>query len=122
MIEKFPKTLSECVHEANADDSVHVIILSGSGNVFCSGYDLKAFAERTTEFSQEMPWNPMKDCNLVMENTDHFMSLWRISRPVICKINEYALAGGSDLALCSDLIFMEETREIGYMPSRVWGA
>ena len=64
----------------------------------------------------------MKDCNLVMENTDHFMSLWRISRPVICKINEYALAGGSDLALCSDLIFMEETREIGYMPSRVWGA
>ena len=49
------------------------------------------------------------------------MSLWRSSRPVICKIKGYALAGGSDLALCSDLIFMEETGEIGYMPSRVWG-
>ena len=118
---EIPKLLSECVNKANADASVHVIVLSGAGNVFCSGYDLKAFAEGTTEFSQEMPWDPMRDYNLMKENTNHFMSLWRSSRPVICKINGYALAGGSDLALCSDLIFMEETGEIGYMPSRVWG-
>ncbi len=116
-----PKLLSDCVHEANSDDTIHVIILSGSGNVFCSGYDLKAFAEGTTKFSQEMPWDPMKDYQLMMENTNHFMSLWRSSRPVICKIKGFALAGGSDLALCSDLIFMEETAKIGYMPSRVWG-
>ncbi len=116
-----PKEISECVRMANSDESVHVVILSGAGKVFCSGYDLKAFAEGKNEFVQEMPWDPIKDYHRMMENTNHFMSLWRSGRPVLCKIKGSALAGGSDLALCSDLIFMEETAEIGYMPSRVWG-
>ncbi len=116
-----PKEISECVRMANSDESIHVIILSGAGKVFCSGYDLKAFAEEKNEFIQEMPWDPMKDYSRMMENTNHFMSLWKSNRPVLCKIKGYALAGGSDLALCSDLVFMEKTAEIGYMPSRVWG-
>ena len=31
------------------------------------------------------------------------------------------MAGGSDIALCADLIIMGDTAEIGYMPTRVWG-
>ena len=50
-----PKEISECVRMANSDESIHVIILSGAGKVFCSGYDLKAFAEEKNEFIQEMP-------------------------------------------------------------------
>ena len=50
------------------------------------------------------------------------MSLWRVMKPVICKIHEYAGAGGSDLALCADMIFMAEDAEIGYIPARVWGS
>lgn len=116
-----PKQISECVRKANDDQSIHVIIFSGAGEVFCSGYDLKNFAEGKTKFIQDMPWDPMKDYQIMKENTDHFMSLWRSTRPVLCKIKGLALAGGSDLALCSDMIFMEENAEIGYMPSRVWG-
>ena len=54
-------------------------------------------------------------------NTQHFMSLWRAMKPVICKVHGFALAGGSDIALCCDITIMAESAQIGYMPARVWG-
>ncbi len=42
-------------------------------------------------------------------------------KPVLCKVHGYAVAGGSDIALCSDMSIMAETAEIGYVPARVWG-
>jgi len=63
----------------------------------------------------------MKDYAFMMRNTELFMSLWRSHRPVICKVHGHAVAGGSDIALCSDLIVMAEDARIGYMPVRVWG-
>src|SRR5216683_7039114 len=68
-----------------------------------------------------MPWDPMKDYAFMMRNTERFMSLFRSHRPVICKVHGFAVAGGSDIALCADLVVMAEDAEIGYMPARVWG-
>ena len=120
---ELPVELADCVARANADENVHVIILSGAGRGFCAGYDLKYYAEATGSAAgtQEMPWDPMKDYAFMMRNTELFMSLWRSYRPVICKVHGYAVAGGSDIALCSDLIVMAEDARIGYMPVRVWG-
>ena len=42
-------------------------------------------------------------------------------KPVICKVHGYAVAGGSDIALCADLTYMADDAQIGYMPARVWG-
>ena len=80
-----------------------------------------AEAAGTASGTQEMPWDPMKDYAFMMRNTELFMSLWRSYRPVLCKVHGYAVAGGSDIALCSDLIVMAEDAQIGYMPVRVWG-
>ncbi|MGA7998427.1 MAG: crotonase/enoyl-CoA hydratase family protein, partial [Bradyrhizobium sp.] len=55
------------------------------------------------------------------KNTESFMSLWKCSKPTIAKIHGAAVAGGSDIALCCDLIVMAEDARIGYMPTRVWG-
>ena len=68
-----------------------------------------------------MPWDPMKDYAFMIRNTELFMSLWRSYRPVICKVHGFAIAGGSDIALCADTIVMADDAEIGYMPARVWG-
>ena len=57
----------------------------------------------------------------MMRNTERFMSLFRSHRPVIGKVHGFAVAGGSDIALCSDLVVMAEDAKIGYMPARVWG-
>ena len=118
-----PPLLSDAVTRANEDDTVHVIVLSGAGRAFCSGYDLELYAEtpRPCPGSQDMPWDPMVDFKLMHGNTLHFMSLWKSHKPVVCKVHGFAVAGGSDIALCSDLIVMAEDARIGYPPARVWG-
>jgi len=118
-----PGELSAAVAEADADPGVHVMVLAGNGPAFCAGYDLTYYAQRqgNNEITQEMPWDPLKDFAFMWRNTQHFMSLWRASKPVICKVHGFAVAGGSDIALCADLVFMAESAKIGYMPARVWG-
>jgi enoyl-CoA hydratase len=63
----------------------------------------------------------MVDYTAMKRNTEDFMSLWRCSKPTIAKVHGAAVAGGSDIALCCDLIIMAEDARIGYMPTRVWG-
>ena len=120
-----PRELAECVARANDEPGVHVIVLAGAGRAFCAGYDLAYYAEAAGgdghAVTQEMPWDPMKDYAFMMRNTELFMSLWRSHRPVLCKVYGFAVAGGSDIALCADMIVMAEDAEIGYMPVRVWG-
>jgi enoyl-CoA hydratase len=121
--EEMPGQLRRAVERAEADEDVHVIVLTGAGEAFCSGYDLQRYAEqpRPTEGSQEMPWDPMQDFQMMKSNTEDFMSLWHSHTPVVCKVNGPAVAGGSDIALCADLIVMDEDAPIGYPPARVWG-
>jgi enoyl-CoA hydratase len=118
-----PRELAAAVERADRDDAVHVIVLAGAGRAFCSGYDLAYYAQADTahRYTQAMPWDPMTDHAGMMDNTNAFMSLFRSRRPVICKVHGFAVAGGSDIALCSDLVVMAEDAQIGYMPVRVWG-
>ncbi len=118
-----PREIRLAVEEANADDGVHVIVLAGAGRAFCAGYDLKDFAEKKgkNSYTQDMPWDPMVDYRAMKANTDDFFSLWRSYKPTICKVHGYAVAGGSDIALCADIVIMAEDAKIGYMPARVWG-
>jgi len=120
---ELPGELADAVARANADAGVHVIVLAGAGRAFCAGYDLAAYAQAsgTNAGVQEMPWDPMKDYAMMMGNTEKFMSLFRSHRPVIAKVHGHAVAGGSDIALCCDLVVMAEDARIGYMPARVWG-
>ncbi len=121
--DEVPGELAAAVERAGNDPSVHVVILAGNGRSFCAGYDLTYYAEGkgSGEVTQPMPWDPMKDYAFMSRNTDHFMSLWRCPKPVICKVQGHAVAGGSDIALCADMIVMAEDALIGYMPTRVWG-
>jgi enoyl-CoA hydratase len=119
--ERMPGNLVDAVERASDDDSVHVIVLTGAGRGFCGGYDLKEFAEGDSPAIQEMPWDAMIDYRFMRRCTDSFMSLWRCPKPVIARVNGDAVAGGSDIALCADLVVMNESARIGYPPARVWG-
>jgi len=61
------------------------------------------------------------DYAYMKRNTEDFMALWRSPKPTIAKVHGAAVAGGSDIALCCDLLVMADDARIGYMPTRVWG-
>lgn len=123
-----PREIAAAVELANDDDDVHVIVLTGAGRAFCAGYDLKEFAEAPRANRAGVgggadlrPWDPMVDFNMMHANTRDFMALWRCHKPTIAKVRGFAVAGGSDIALCCDLVVMADNAKIGYPPARVWG-
>ena len=130
-----PGDIAQAVKCLEADDDIHVIIVEGKGRAFCAGYDMNEYAEgvetdqspsaNTTNDhpcrQEKTPWDPMVDYQLMKRHTDEFMSLWHCTKPTIAKVHGYAVAGGSDIALCCDLLVMADDAKIGYMPTRVWG-
>jgi enoyl-CoA hydratase len=137
---EMPRELSECVERANLDPAIHVIALSGEGKGFCAGYDLVASAEqeqpgRTSwpsgspldmevmfrNHDPSTPWDPAIDWGMMSRNVRGFMSLFHSDKPVICKVHGFCVAGGTDMALCADLLVIEDRAKIGYPPARVWG-
>lgn len=119
-----PGEIRRAVELANADDEVHVIVVQGEGPAFCAGYDIALHAESGADSpcnQERFPWDPMVDYRAMRGFTDDFMSLWRSYKPTIARVHGYAIAGGSDIANCCDLIVMADDANIGYMPVRVWG-
>jgi enoyl-CoA hydratase len=114
--------LAAAVARANRDDYVRVIILRGAGRAFCAGYDLQMAPQAETQAQERTGgWDPVADYRMMSENVRSFMSLWESRKPVIAQVHGWCVGGGTDLALCSDLIYMAEDARIGYPPSRVWG-
>jgi enoyl-CoA hydratase len=138
---QMPAELAASVERANLDPEVHVIALSGRGKGFCGGYDLVATAEKMFQDSPsnappgspldpavllrnhdpEETWDPVVDYQMMSRNVRGFMSLFFSDKPVICKVHGFCVAGGTDMALCSDLLVIEDNAKIGYPPARVWG-
>ena len=119
--DRMPTEIAAAVDRAEQDDDVHVVVVTGAGRAFCSGYDLAEYAEADSPYSQEMPWDPMLDYRVMSANTAHFMRLFHCQNPTIAKVRGWAVGGGSDIALACDLVVMAEDARIGYPPARVWG-
>jgi len=115
--------LRDAVIAANEDSAVRVIVLSGAGRAFCAGYDLDAGTrlEDATQRAQGGNWDPVRDYQGMSRNVRVFMSLWESPKPVIAQIHGWCVGGGTDMALCADLIYVADDAQIGYPPARVWG-
>ncbi|HEV3053049.1 MAG TPA: crotonase/enoyl-CoA hydratase family protein [Solirubrobacteraceae bacterium] len=136
-------SLAERVEQADLDPEVHVLLLSGNGTGFCGGYDLVESAEGQGALGPDEgappgspldplvmmrnhnpadTWDPMVDYGMMSRNVRAFMSLFHCTKPVLCKVHGFCVAGGTDLALCSDLLVIADDAKIGYPPARVWGS
>ncbi len=135
------EALEQAVERADLDPAVRVLLLAGSGKGFCGGYDLVESAENrgATErgamagspldpitimknHDPSQAWDPMVDYAMMSRNVRAFMSLFHCTKPVVCKVHGFCVAGGTDLALCSDLLVIAADAKIGYPPARVWGS
>ena len=113
----------EALAAANEDDAVRAVRLRGAGRLFCAGYDIDWGARMMEEAESGRPWDPMADLRLMSRFVfDTYMALWRSPKPVIAQVHGYCVGGGTDFALCSDLIVCAEDCRIGYPPARVWGS
>ncbi len=137
--------LARLVERSDLDPAVRVLLLSGRGKGFCGGYDLVESAEHQGRLhgpAHDAPppgspldpevmaanhdptgtWDPMVDYAMMSRNVRAFMTLFHASKPVVCKVHGFCVAGGTDLALCSDLLMIAADATIGYPPARVWGS
>jgi enoyl-CoA hydratase len=137
--------LVAAVERADLDPSVHVMLLAGNGEGFCGGYDLVESAEGmgaaagaaepsrpsgspldpsviAANHDPAGTWDPMVDYAMMSRNVRGFMSLFHANKPVVCMVHGFCVAGGTDMALCSDLLVIEQNAKIGYPPARVWGS
>jgi enoyl-CoA hydratase len=108
--------------EAEADDAVRVIRIRGAGRAFCAGYDIGWGARMMQEAEGDEPWDPMADLRMMRRFVRVYMRLWESPKPVLAQVHGFCVGGGTDFALCSDLIVCAEDCRIGYPPARVWGS
>jgi enoyl-CoA hydratase/carnithine racemase len=137
--------LERAVEQADLDPDVSVLLLAGNGKGFCGGYDLVQSAEGQDRLDADdddaaVPgspldprviranhdpggvWDPTVDYAMMSRNVRAFMSLFHCGKPVVCKVHGFCVAGGTDMALCSDLLVIAADAKIGYPPARVWGS
>lgn len=95
------------------DDAVDVAILTGAGDAFCAGADLKTFIP---------PWlgaDPLRVRRVVGDGLAGLTrGLHRITKPVVAAVNGWALAGGLELALACDIRIASDRARFGSFEAR----
>lgn len=127
IVPPMPDEVEAAVNAAVRDAEVKVIILRGAGRSFCGGFDFgQGFHRWDQHINTDGQWDPGKDFVLATAATtaptQKFMSLWRSPKPVIAQVHGWCVGGGSDYALCADLVIASEDARIGTPYSRMWGA
>lgn len=106
------KALSGALETAEEDNTVRAVVLTGSGQAFCSGLDLaelKSISQRSTEE------NRRDSARLA----DLLKRIYTFPKPVLAAVNGHAVAGGAGLATACDYSVMSEGAKIGYTETRI---
>jgi enoyl-CoA hydratase len=127
IVPPMPDEVEAAVALAVADGEVKVIVLRGAGRAFCAGYDFGGgFHHWDEQMTTDGEWDPGKDFVFstapALAPTQKLMSVWRSPKPVIAQVHGWCVGGGSDFALCADLVIASEDARIGTPYSRMWGA
>jgi enoyl-CoA hydratase len=101
--------LLDALEAGDADPDVRVQVIRGAGSSFCAGYDLEG------DPAAEMPfYTAAGDGQWPRHQTDSWMRIWDLGKPVIAQVHGYCLAGGSELATGCDLVYVAEDARMGY--------
>ncbi|MBM3598471.1 MAG: enoyl-CoA hydratase/isomerase family protein [Alphaproteobacteria bacterium] len=88
--------LQAYLDQVEADEQVRVVVLSGAGRAFCSGFDLKDDASAGTK--GVLGWR-----EILQQDFDMLIRWWQLSKPTIAAVHGYCIAGGMEMAMCCDV-------------------
>jgi enoyl-CoA hydratase len=100
------RELDQALDDIEADPAVRTVVVTGAGNTFSSGFDLKEQMEKQPSGVAE--WRP-----LLRNDFDPVIRFWRLSKPTIAAVNGHCLAGACELALACDLTIAAEDAVFG---------
>jgi enoyl-CoA hydratase/carnithine racemase len=126
IVPPMPDELEDAVRRGVRDDAVKVMVLRGAGRAFCAGFDFgQGFHHWDEQLTTDGAWDPGKDfigaTSAALGPVPKFMSIWRSPKPVIAQVHGWCVGGGSDMALCADLVIASDDARIGTPYSRMWG-
>lgn len=100
------KALSAELTKVDNDDSVKVVVLTGTENAFSVGYDIAEEVELGVATAEQ--WHAG-----LTNNVGLTMQVWGLSKPVIGAVSGWCLAGGCELAMACDLLVATEEAQFG---------
>jgi 2-(1,2-epoxy-1,2-dihydrophenyl)acetyl-CoA isomerase len=99
------------LEELEADDSVRVLVLTGAGEHFCAGGDVKSMRERRQTAAEGRARVQM--LNQMVQRLVDF------PRPTIAMVDGYAVGAGTNLALCCDIVIASERAKFGELFNKI---
>jgi enoyl-CoA hydratase/carnithine racemase len=110
------KELEMIFEEADRDDSIRVVVVTGAGKAFCAGADL-SYGALTFDVSRregrEIAVDEHRD-----EGGKVAMAIWRCRKPVIGAINGHAVGVGITMTLPMDMRIVAADAKIGFVFTR----
>lgn len=101
--------LGDAFSRARDDAAVRCVVLTGSGNAFCSGMDLAELQESLTAAPEQSPvWDD------AVQLASLYDLIYTLSKPTIAAVNGAAVAGGAGLVSVCDLAVAAPTSKFGY--------
>ena len=104
--------LVECLEAVRANPDIRVVVITGAGKAFCTGGDLREFADGTVQaLSKQASSDRPPMCQAVL-------AIHAIEKPVIASVNGVAAGGGCNLALACDIRIASETARFAQVFTR----
>ena len=127
IVPPMPDEIETAIGLAERDPNIKVIVLRGAGRAFSGGYDFGGgFHQWDDAMNTDGRWDPGKDfaAMIAQVTSPHqkFLAIWRASKPVIAQVHGWCVGGGSDYALCADIVIASDDSVIGTPYARMWGS
>ncbi|NRA07200.1 MAG: enoyl-CoA hydratase/isomerase family protein [Myxococcales bacterium] len=93
---------AKALDRAEADASLHAVVIRGNGRAFCAGVDLEDMARHHGEFGHEA------DAARIRAAALHWTKLWNLRKPVIVRAHGHCVGWGLEIALNADIVLASE--------------
>jgi len=107
-------------HEAESDDNVKVVILSGAGPSFCAGYDLRGSPYTSVPDGYD-EWTTSNALKTLRGISERYLMIMNLTKPVIAQVHGYCVAAGCYLQMCCDVGIAAENAILGHPATRGGG-